>query len=200
MAGHPISAGPWADDARFKVCESYNRLSPKPQLDQQYTQAARDHCKLVGGLLSDHEYVEPARGFVAVLSSKLAEKQFKAGDFYYKRGAIDPAAILYSSPRCETIRATGAAPRSCCVLSGVHDLGYRKKPKRQGASPQGGLSSSDEAKACRPRPWQVIVKTGIFGGTFDPPHLGHLIAAQDACIQLALDRVLFVPAGQPRIS
>jgi nicotinate-nucleotide adenylyltransferase len=41
------------------------------------------------------------------------------------------------------------------------------------------------------------VKTGIFGGTFDPPHLGHLIAAQDACLQLALDRVLFVPAGQP---
>lgn len=41
------------------------------------------------------------------------------------------------------------------------------------------------------------MKTGIFGGTFDPPHLGHLIAAQDACLQLALDRVLFVPAGQP---
>jgi nicotinate-nucleotide adenylyltransferase len=41
------------------------------------------------------------------------------------------------------------------------------------------------------------VKIGIFGGTFDPPHIGHLIAAQDACMQLALDRVLFVPAGQP---
>jgi nicotinate-nucleotide adenylyltransferase len=41
------------------------------------------------------------------------------------------------------------------------------------------------------------VKIGIFGGTFDPPHIGHLIAAQDACLQLALDRVLFVPAGQP---
>ena len=41
------------------------------------------------------------------------------------------------------------------------------------------------------------MKIGIFGGTFDPPHIGHLIAAQDACVQLALDRVLFVPAGQP---
>jgi len=41
------------------------------------------------------------------------------------------------------------------------------------------------------------VRIGIFGGTFDPPHIGHLIAAQDAREALQLDRVLFVPAGQP---
>lgn len=41
------------------------------------------------------------------------------------------------------------------------------------------------------------MKLGIFGGTFDPPHLGHLIVAQDAALALALDRVLFVPAGTP---
>ena len=41
------------------------------------------------------------------------------------------------------------------------------------------------------------MRTGIFGGTFDPPHIGHLIAAQDAREALQLDRVLFVPAGQP---
>lgn len=37
----------------------------------------------------------------------------------------------------------------------------------------------------------------MFGGTFDPPHLGHLIVAQDAWRELALDRVLFVPAAVP---
>jgi nicotinate-nucleotide adenylyltransferase len=38
---------------------------------------------------------------------------------------------------------------------------------------------------------------GIFGGSFDPVHLGHLIMAQDAEEAFALDRVLFVPAMQP---
>jgi nicotinate-nucleotide adenylyltransferase len=41
------------------------------------------------------------------------------------------------------------------------------------------------------------VKVGIFGGTFDPPHLGHLIVAQDAALALELDRILFVPAAHP---
>ena len=41
------------------------------------------------------------------------------------------------------------------------------------------------------------MKIGIFGGTFDPPHNGHLIAAQDACEALQLDRLLFIPAGNP---
>jgi nicotinate-nucleotide adenylyltransferase len=42
------------------------------------------------------------------------------------------------------------------------------------------------------------MRIGIFGGTFDPPHTGHLLAANDAYEALGLDRVLFVPAaGQP---
>lgn len=41
------------------------------------------------------------------------------------------------------------------------------------------------------------MNVGLFGGTFDPPHMGHLIAAQDACIALSLDRFLFIPASTP---
>ncbi len=38
---------------------------------------------------------------------------------------------------------------------------------------------------------------GILGGSFNPPHLGHLIIASDAWVQLGLERVLFVPAAAP---
>ncbi|MGH8019529.1 MAG: nicotinate-nucleotide adenylyltransferase, partial [Opitutaceae bacterium] len=37
-------------------------------------------------------------------------------------------------------------------------------------------------------------RLGVFGGTFDPVHLGHLITAQDAAEAMELDRVLFMPA------
>ena len=40
-------------------------------------------------------------------------------------------------------------------------------------------------------------RLGIFGGTFDPPHLGHLILAAEARWQLKLDEVLFVLTADP---
>ena len=40
-------------------------------------------------------------------------------------------------------------------------------------------------------------RIGVFGGTFDPVHIGHLIVATELRFALALDRVLFVPAGRP---
>jgi nicotinate-nucleotide adenylyltransferase len=39
------------------------------------------------------------------------------------------------------------------------------------------------------------VRLGIFGGSFDPPHIGHLLAAVDAYELLALDKLFFVPAA-----
>jgi nicotinate-nucleotide adenylyltransferase len=41
------------------------------------------------------------------------------------------------------------------------------------------------------------VRVGILGGTFNPPHLGHLVCAQEAYVQLGLDKVMLIPARMP---
>lgn len=41
------------------------------------------------------------------------------------------------------------------------------------------------------------MKIGLFGGTFDPIHNGHLHLAQEVLLQQKLDRILFIPAGDP---
>ncbi len=43
-------------------------------------------------------------------------------------------------------------------------------------------------------PASAAKRLGVFGGTFDPIHAGHLITAQDVLEALSLDRILFVPA------
>jgi nicotinate-nucleotide adenylyltransferase len=41
------------------------------------------------------------------------------------------------------------------------------------------------------------LRVGILGGAFNPPHVGHLVCAQEALVQLQLDRVTFVPTARP---
>ena len=41
------------------------------------------------------------------------------------------------------------------------------------------------------------MRLGLFGGTFDPPHVGHITVANAALVRLGLERVIFMPAGNP---
>jgi nicotinate-nucleotide adenylyltransferase len=41
------------------------------------------------------------------------------------------------------------------------------------------------------------VRLALFGGSFDPPHVGHLFIAEEARVNLGYDRILFVPAARP---
>lgn len=62
------------------------------------------------------------------------------------------------------------------------------------AAPSHDLSAAlPAAAASAPGPRRI----GIFGGTFDPIHIGHLILAEEAHFQLKLDCVYLVPAGDP---
>jgi nicotinate-nucleotide adenylyltransferase len=40
------------------------------------------------------------------------------------------------------------------------------------------------------------LRVGILGGAFNPPHAGHLVCAQEALVQLGLERVVFMPVGE----
>jgi len=41
------------------------------------------------------------------------------------------------------------------------------------------------------------MQVGIMGGTFDPPHIAHLIIAEVARVRLGLDKIVFIPSGDP---
>jgi nicotinate-nucleotide adenylyltransferase len=42
-----------------------------------------------------------------------------------------------------------------------------------------------------------VARLGLLGGTFNPPHIGHMVCAREALVQLGLDRVLLIPVHEP---
>ncbi len=136
----------WADDARLKVCESYAKLSPKPPLDQQYTKAAFDHCVAFEGLYPNSEYVARAKEIAAQMMNRLAEKEYGAGDFYFKRRAWDSAITYYES----TVReypASNFASRSLLRLFQAYTtIGYKEEADAAKARLLKDYPNSDAAR------------------------------------------------------
>ena len=63
----------------------------------------------------------------------------------------------------------------------------------RGGRPSGGVGAVE----VRPASATVAGSIGIMGGTFDPIHVGHLAAAEEAREAIGVARILFVPAGEP---
>ena len=114
-------AGPWADESRFGVCESYYRLSPRWELDQEYTYAAIDHCEALLSYHPDSPFVPRAQERIKAAREKLATKAFQAGAYYERRNGFD-SAIKYFQHTVDTYPTTASAPRALLRLVRIYEL------------------------------------------------------------------------------
>ncbi len=78
---------------------------------------------------------------------------------------------------------------SCCALAAARLVAVRRGTRAQ-------LSVSD-ASLTRPSRTAPGRRIGVMGGTFDPIHHGHLVAASEVQAWFDLDEVVFVPTGDP---
>lgn len=117
-------AGPLADDSRYRACESYSKLSPRPELDQEYTDEAIDQCRSVGLLYPGSPFAEEANKRTRELRDKLARKYFLNAQFYYKRRGYD-SAIVYLEHLLKTYRGAAVEAEALFMLYETYTkLGY----------------------------------------------------------------------------
>jgi outer membrane protein assembly factor BamD len=116
--------GPYAARARFGVCDAYYRLSPRVELDQSYTSAGVDHCRALVSYYPDSEDVGRAREMAQELEHKLADKQFRTGEDYFRRRLFD-SAIIYYEEVVQQFPAAPAAPRALLkMVEAYSKIGY----------------------------------------------------------------------------
>src|SRR4051794_32404632 len=96
-----------------------------------------------------------------------------------------PACTSTPRPGSRTAVSSGWAPRSATRPRSCMPAG------RSGCASCARRAISSTATVTSAR------KVGLLGGTFNPPHLGHLVCAQEARARLGLDVVLFVPTYLP---
>ncbi len=117
-------AGPLADDSRYRACESYHKLSPRPELDQQYTEEAIDQCRSVVLLYPGSPFAEKAAERTSELADKLARKYYLNGLYYFKRRAYD-SAIVYLEYLLGNFQGTSVEPEALLKLYETYTkLGY----------------------------------------------------------------------------
>lgn len=117
-------SSPLQIDARFGICEAYEELSPRPALDQEYTQSAILHCESVAQYYPGTEQGTQAAAYVSALREKLAQKLYDTAVFYSDRRIYD-AAVVYFEDVVELYPTTSFAPRALQRLAETYTtIGY----------------------------------------------------------------------------
>jgi outer membrane protein assembly factor BamD len=118
---------PEAQDARFGLCDAYHRLSPRPQLDPEYTNAAITYCESFASIYPGTPQAGQAQQWVAELRGKLAEKAYQNGHFYFRRGLYDAAVVYFNEVLTsypETVWPPAALAR---LVEAYGRMGYREE-------------------------------------------------------------------------
>ncbi len=108
-------AGALADDSRLRVCEAYAQLSPRPELDQEFTREAIDQCRSLILLYPSSPFVLQANERLQTLVDKLARKVYLNAKYYYQRKAYD-SAIVYLEHLMERYTNAEVMPEALLTL------------------------------------------------------------------------------------
>jgi outer membrane protein assembly factor BamD len=116
-----------AAQSRYMACRSYEELAPNPQLDQEYTRAAIDHCQALVDYFPDHHYAQAATEILDRMWHRLAAKTYQSGEWYQRRRAVDSALIYYQ----DVVRLyprTSYAPRALRRMMEIYEtLDYQEE-------------------------------------------------------------------------
>ncbi len=141
---------PLAPEGRFGMCEAYTRLSPRPQLDPEYTNAAIAHCESIIRSYPGTPQAEQASERVRELRTKLALKSYDTGMFYFKRRAYDAAVISFQDVVAR-FPDTSVAPTALLrIYESYQRIGYAEEAAEARARLLRDYASSPEARGLSP--------------------------------------------------
>jgi len=133
-------------EARFRLCEAYRGLSPRAQLDQQYTETAITYCQSYAGYYPQTPQADTARTWVSDMREKLAYKAYLNGQFYFRRQAYD-AAVIYFNDAVNGYPETKWAPAALArVVDTYGKIGYREEAEEARQRLLRDFPQSPEAK------------------------------------------------------
>jgi len=113
--------------ARFRLCQAYKGLSPRAQLDQQYTETAITYCQSYAGYYPTTPQADSAKEWVVEMREKLAYKAYLNGQFYLRRQSYD-AAVIYFNDAANGYPETKWAPAAVAgIMDAYTRIGYREE-------------------------------------------------------------------------
>lgn len=118
---------PEARDARFGLCEAYHALSPRPQLDPEYTSAAITYCESFAGIYPGTPQAQQAQQWVVDLRGKLAQKGYLNGQFYFRRGLYDASVVYFNDVLAQFPETPAASASLLGLVEAYGRMGYREE-------------------------------------------------------------------------